>query len=57
MNVYELSFWYQDEENADEDEVIIAVYSSNWLRRQEKSLKSIPDLSHMNMNFILMSTN
>ena len=28
MIVYELSFWYQEEENDEEDEVTIAVYSS-----------------------------
>ncbi len=31
MIVYELSFWYFDEEPEDEDEVIIAVYSSREL--------------------------
>ena len=31
MVVYELSFWYFDEESEDEDEVIIAVYSSREL--------------------------
>lgn len=40
MNVYELSFWYQDEENADEDEVIIAVYSSLKLAEEAREKKA-----------------
>ena len=35
MIVYELSFWYFDEEPDDEDEVIIAVYSSRELAEKQ----------------------
>lgn len=54
MNVYELSFWYQDEENDDEDEVTIAVYSSLKLAEEarEKFKKHPRFVTHENEFYI-----
>ena len=54
MNVYELSFWYKDEESDDEDEVILAVYSSLRLAEEarEKFKRHARFIGHENEFYI-----